>query len=64
MSKKGASTKKAVPISNDLPPNADKSIESLFESLCDADDPEIISMVHFVKYYYVYVLVILHFRRE
>lgn len=31
--------------SNELTPNEEKSIESLFDSLCDEEDPEIISMV-------------------
>ena len=32
--------------SNELTPTAEKSIESLFEALCDEEDPEIISMVY------------------
>jgi hypothetical protein len=28
-----------------VPPGAEKSLEALYESLCDPDDPEVISMV-------------------
>eukprot|EP01035_Chromulina_nebulosa_P003775 gene3775-5160_t len=45
-SKSSSVVKKAEPPkkSNELTPAAEKSIESLFEALCDEEDPEIISM--------------------
>lgn len=53
-SKSSNVVKKAEPPkkSNELTPAAEKSIESLFEALCDEEDPEIISMVDSYSCFY------------